>query len=164
MLSNSVSCVPSILHLYSTVLSPDSLSATACCPTAPGAAAAAEFCTTTTLVTSRNTFRRRRRAGRRRRRRRRAVCVYLEGDVAGAEVVGLDGDGGGVEGAHLVARRADVGRARVPRDHRVAGAHADQRHERLRDRHRHLLPARHAVAGEVSAIAASIPVLKSFAR
>jgi hypothetical protein len=45
MLSNSVSWVPSILHLYSMVLSPDSRSATACCPTAPGGAAGAEFCT-----------------------------------------------------------------------------------------------------------------------
>jgi hypothetical protein len=44
MLSKSVSCVPSILHLYSMVLSPDSRSATACCPTAPGGAAGAEFC------------------------------------------------------------------------------------------------------------------------
>lgn len=136
MLSNSVSCVPRILHLYSIVLSPDSRSATACCPTAPGGAAGAEFCA---RVTERRTHTIQRRQGAK-------TCThartYLEGDVAGAEVVGLDGDGGGVEGADLVAGAVvDVRCPGVPRDHRAPAAHADERHERLRDRHRHLLPA-----------------------
>lgn len=69
------------------------------------------------------------------------TCAYLEGDVAGAEVVCLDGDGGGVQGAELVAGGVEVGRPGVPRDHRPAGAHADERHEGLGDRHPHLLPA-----------------------